>query len=152
MKRLTSLLLVVLLFGMAQGVWAEPREEVIRVWRQWFQVFNEGNLEALVALYTDDAHFFPALAPFRVEGKEAIRGAFARTFEAFPTHRAVPSHESFRVYGDAVVASTAYGTLTLVDRKGEARILYLRVTRTYVKQGGKWLLATHHVSRLPVSP
>ena len=69
MKRLTSLLVLFVLLGMAPAAWAGPREEVAQSIRQWLQAHREGNAEALAALYADDAVFFSAHIPFRVDGK-----------------------------------------------------------------------------------
>lgn len=59
---------------------------------RWFAAFNAHDLEALLALYTDDAeHFSPKLAVRRpetrglVRGKEALRSWWQDAFERLPT-------------------------------------------------------------------
>lgn len=64
----------------------------ILVAERWFAAFNAHDLEALLALYTDDAeHFSPKLAMRRpetrglVRGKEALRSWWQDAFERLPT-------------------------------------------------------------------
>ena len=152
MKRLTSLLVLFVLLGMAPAAWAGPREEVAQSIRQWLQAHREGNAEALAALYADDAVFFSAHIPFRVDGKGAIRRHWAAYFKEFPTRRGAVHQLSRKIYGDSTAVSALYSVSTLVDRKGRTKTLHLRYTATRVKLGGKWLVVSTHVSRLPVAP
>lgn len=64
----------------------------ILVAERWCAAFNAHDLEALLALYTDDAeHFSPKLAVRRPEtrglvcGKEALRSWWRDAFERLPT-------------------------------------------------------------------
>jgi ketosteroid isomerase-like protein len=85
MRRLTWVLFLFLIFGVAPAVWAGPAEEAAQMAEQWMKAFHEGNVEALSALYAPDAMYYSSLSPFRVEGREAIRTLFAGVFRAFPT-------------------------------------------------------------------
>lgn len=152
MKRLISLFLLLLLFGMAQGVWAGAEEEVAQAGRQFAKLFNEGNAEAISALYTDEAQLFHPIFPYRFEGKGAIQRRFEDLFRQFPQRRLVIFQPSVRVYGGTTAVFSGYWSLTTTDRKGEVGTSYGRVMVTYVKQGDKWLRAGHHGSLLPVSP
>ncbi len=60
--------------------------------RQWFEAFNQHNLEALLKLYADDAqHYSPKLAAHRpetkglIKGKEALRDWWKDAFDRLPT-------------------------------------------------------------------
>lgn len=62
--------------------------------QRWFAAFNTHDLEALLALYTDDAeHFSPKLKARRpetnglVRGKHALRDWWREAFERLPTLR-----------------------------------------------------------------
>ncbi|MFQ5915854.1 MAG: YybH family protein [Nitrospinota bacterium] len=149
MKRLTSLLMLFLLLGMATWAWAGPREEVAQAIRQWIQAQREGNSEAMAALYADDAVFFSGHIPFRVDGKEAIRRHWAAFFKEFPTRRSTVNQLSRKIYGDSTAVSALYSVSTLVDRNGKVHTDNLRYTATRVKVGGKWLVVSTHVSHLP---
>ena len=63
----------------------------ISIAQQWFQAFNEHNLENLLALYADDAaHYSPKLKIRQpetnglVRGKEALRNWWQDAFERLP--------------------------------------------------------------------
>ncbi len=152
MKRLSWFFLLLLLLAMAPVAWAGSAEEIDQVRKQRIQAYNEGNLEAFMATYADNAMLTPSSAPFRIEGKEAIRAAVARGFQAYPTRQGFLPQYSIRVYGGTTGVVNAYETLTLVDRDGKATTHYLRESWTYVKLGDRWLVVDHHVSRLPASP
>ncbi|QNK64261.1 nuclear transport factor 2 family protein [Pedobacter sp. PAMC26386] len=66
--------------------------------QQWFDAFNAHDLEALLALYDDDAiHFSPKLKIRRpetnglVQGKAALRSWWKDSFERLPTLRYQPT-------------------------------------------------------------
>ncbi len=66
--------------------------------RGWFAAFNAHDLEALLALYADDArHFSPKLQQRRpetggwVQGKEALRDWWRDAFDRLPTLRYEPT-------------------------------------------------------------
>ncbi len=138
-----------LLFGMASVAWAGPVEEIARVDEQAVQALNDGNLDAYMALHVDDAVLTPSGAPFRIEGKEAIRSFFAGLFQNFPTRRFVERQRTIRVYGGNTGILNGYFTFTLVDRAGNANTLHARMSVTFVKLGDRWLVVDDHASRLP---
>jgi uncharacterized protein (TIGR02246 family) len=154
MKKLfTFALMVLLLVGIASAAWAGAAEEIAEAVQQRIHAFTEGNLEAWMAWYTDDAVVTTSTSPFRIEGKEALRTYYVGFFQAYPTRRVMSRQQSIRVYnGDTTAVTNAYFHVTLVDRNGQANTLYLRSSNTFVKQGGRWLVADAHTSRLPTSP
>lgn len=69
-----------------------------RIAERWFAAFNAHDLEALLALYADDAeHFSPKLlvrhpmTKGMVRGKDALRGWWRDAFERLPTLRYAPT-------------------------------------------------------------
>ena len=153
MKKLFSIsIMVLLLVGVAPAAWAGAAEEIAEIVRQRAQLFSEGNLEAWMAGYADDAVVTASLIPFRIEGKEALRTYYAGLFQAYPTRRVAIRQPSTRAYnGDTTAVTNDYLQATLVDRNGQATPLYLRRSITWVKQGGRWLIVDAHTSRLPAS-
>ncbi|MFQ5947068.1 MAG: SgcJ/EcaC family oxidoreductase [Anaerolineae bacterium] len=149
MKRLTCLFALFLLVGIAPGAWAGAKEEIEQADRQFIQAFNEGNAEAVGTFYAEDAHLTPIVSPFRVEGREAIQVLYAGFFRAFPVHRVVIRQPSIRVYNGTTAVTSAYYTLTLINKAGKARRVHARASLTRVKLGGRWLIVNHHSSRLP---
>ena len=153
MKAFVSLLVVLLLVGVAPAAWAGAVEEIAEVMRQRTHAFTEGNLEAWIAGYADDAAITTSLNPFRIEGKEAIQAYYAGVFQTYPTRRVAFRQPAARVYnGNTAAVTNAYLQVTLVDRNGQATTLNLRQSVTWVKQDGRWLIADAHTSRLPTSP
>ncbi len=151
MKYLTySVVVFLLLLGVAPGVWAGPAEEVTAIIQQRLKIFSEGNIDAWMAAYADNAVFHSALNPFRIEGKDAIRAFYTALFQNNPTRAAAPRQLSIRVYGnDTTVVSNQYTQVNFVDQKGQPTNLYLRNTTTWVKMGGQWRIVDAHNSKLP---
>lgn len=74
-----------------------PEAKVIDIARQWFDAFNEHNLEKLLALYHDNAqHYSPKLKLRKPEtkglitGKNALREWWKDSFERLPTLKYIP--------------------------------------------------------------
>ena len=153
MKLFTYSLVVLLLAGVAPAASAGAAEDVVETLRLRGHMFSEGNMDAWMAGFTDDAVITTSLVPFRMEGKEAIQAYYAGVFQTYPTRRVAFRQPSARVYnGDTAAVSNAYLHVTLVDRNSQATTLYLRQSVTWIKQGGRWLIADGHASRLPASP
>jgi len=152
MKYSVALGLLLVACGLSAAVWAGSADEVAQVDQQAIQCFNDGNLDKCVSLYADDAASTAALAPFRMEGKEALHANYAATFHAFPTRRFIPRQTAIRTYGDSTGVLNRYYTATLVDRAGNTTTLHGRQSVMFVKVGGRWLIVDVHTSRLPGSP
>ena len=150
MKLLTGVLLLLLLSGIAAAAWAGPAEEVAALAQQRGQAFAEGNLDAYMAAWADNAVLTSSRAAFRIEGKEAIRTWFASLFQNYPTRRSIGRQISYRVYGnDSVVISNAYADQTWVDRNGHMTTAMVRASTTWMKVGGQWVTVDFHVSKIP---
>jgi ketosteroid isomerase-like protein len=75
-----------------------PSKPTISIARQWFDAFNQHNLEKLLALYADDAqHYSPKLKLRQPEtnglitGKDALRSWWRDSFERLPSLRYEPT-------------------------------------------------------------
>lgn len=69
-------------------------EELSEITRQWFDAFNEQNLEKLLALYDDNAqHYSPKLKVRQpetggfIKGKDSLRSWWKDAFDRLPTLR-----------------------------------------------------------------
>jgi len=87
MRHSIASLIALFLLGFTGEVWAGPAEEVAALAQPRGQAFLEGNLEAWVSAYADNAVFHSAPSPFRIEGKPEIRAHFADLFRAYPERR-----------------------------------------------------------------
>jgi ketosteroid isomerase-like protein len=116
------------------------------------QTFNEGNLDAYMAPYADNAVFAPPNVPFWIEGKAALRAYYAGTMQAFPTRRVVARQPRIQIYdgGSAVVSRYNHGMF--IDKNGHVTNFYLRQSYTWVKLGEHWAIIEQHYSTLPVLP
>jgi uncharacterized protein (TIGR02246 family) len=153
MKILTCLLVLLVVLALAPITFAGPAEEVADLAKQRSQAFIEGNLEAWMAAYADNAVLTSALVAFRLEGKDAIQAHYANLFQNYPTRRNPARQPLMRVYGtDTTVVTNSYVHLTLVDRHDQTINHFLRTSLTWIKLGGEWKIVDQHVSRVPVSP
>ena len=94
------------------------------------QAFLEGNLEAWVAAFADNAVFHSAPFPFRIEGKPAIRAHFADLFRAYPERRVFTHQPMTRVYNNDLVISNGYNVLSYTDLKGQITTFHVRYSVT----------------------
>ena len=149
MKLFKRLLVVLLVLGLAPSVWAGPAEEVAALGQKRAQAFAEGNIDAYIANWADNAVFTSSRAAFRMEGKDAIRAFFANLFQQYPNRRSVGRQISFRVYGDNVVVANSYADQTWTDRNGQTTAAMARLSATWMKIGGQWQTVDAHVSKVP---
>jgi uncharacterized protein (TIGR02246 family) len=150
MKRLSCVITLLVLFGMAPAAWAGPAEEIAEIGRERAKAYRAGNLDAWMLAFADDAVFQSGLVPFRLDGKEAIRAHYAALFERYPTRSTAARQRMVRVYGpDTTVVTNNYSHVTYVDRAGQVINHFFRVSVIWVKVGGQWRIVDQHVSRLP---
>lgn len=152
MKRLIATLSTLILVGIAAEAWAGPVEEVAQISGPRLQALQDGNVDAYVAAYADNAVFHSSLFPFRMEGKEAIRTYFSELFQLYPKRRVLQGQPIARAYNDDLVIRNAYSVLYLTDQKGQVMTYATRSSVTWTKIGGRWQIVDQHSSRLPVAP
>jgi len=152
MKRSIATFSTLILISAAAEVWGGPAEEVAQIAGPRLQALQEGNLDAYVAAFADNAVFHSSLSPFRVEGKEAIRAHFTELFQMYPKRRVLLRQPSMRVYNDDLVISNTYSVLYLTDQKGQVITVPGRSSVTWAKVGGRWQIVDQHGSRIPVAP
>ena len=152
MKRRIGFILILslILLGMAPTAFAGPKEEVASATAKWAEVFVLDNPDPILALYSKDGVLWGTLSPTRRDDPAAIRDYFVKAFAALPGHKVVFGDQLIRVYGDTAI-NTGYYTFSFT-KDGQAKTLPARYSFTYVKQGGKWLIADHHSSAMPAPP
>ena len=152
MKRLVARLFILVFTGICAEVWAGPAEEVLQIAGPRLKALEEGNVDAYMAAFADNAMFHSALSPFRIEGKEAIRGYFAELFQLYPKRRVLPRQSAVRAYNDDLVIQDSYLVLYWTDQKGQIATFATRNSVAWAKTGGRWQIVDQHVSRLPMAP
>lgn len=129
--------------------WAGPIEEVAEVAAKRGPSFSEGNLDAFMADFADNAVFTSSLTAFRSEGKPAIRAHFATLFQRYPQRQVLTRQIERRAYGNELVVSNAYQDQTYTEKSGTVMTSAVRATAVWVRIGGKWQIVETHVSRIP---
>jgi uncharacterized protein (TIGR02246 family) len=116
----------------------------------WVKAITANDLEAVVALYADDATMYPP-DQMEAKGKEAIRANYAALLGASTVKNAKMSDTRYETSGNF---SMGWGRamLTVVPKAGgDPQTLEVRFTSIAVKRGGKWLYLTDHASA-PMPP
>jgi uncharacterized protein (TIGR02246 family) len=118
----------------------------------WVKAINANDLEAVVALYADDATMYPP-DQNEAKGKDAIRAAYAALLAANTVKDARVTEGHYQTYG-SYSSGWGHGTLTLVPKAGGSPVtMEVRITAVAVKRGGKWLYLVDHASApLPPPP
>ena len=114
----------------------------------FIQAFNNLQLDEMLACYTEDATaFFPvAHHHARLEGREAIRGAFEKVLDRIKSSgakemRLHPEDILIKTFGDAAIV-----TFHIRDDDLSRRTLVLR------KEGDDWGIEHLHASNAPLAP
>lgn len=113
---------------------AQVRTEIQNVENQWSDALNKKDLDALMALYADDAISMQDGAP-TLKGKAAIQEQMAKDFAAPPKYASI-SFQTQTVYGtpDEV---TEVGTSLMKDAAGK-EIGTGKYMAVYHKKDGKY--------------
>jgi uncharacterized protein (TIGR02246 family) len=138
------------LLGSTAVAWAGAAEDIGAINQQQTAAFEKGDVDAYMVAFADNAVFTPALQPFRVEGKAAIKEYFTTFFQTYPTRRIVGGQGSTRVYENNTVVSDVYLILTLTDQSGTVSVYHLRGSTTWLKTASEWHIVDQHVSRMPI--
>ena len=105
MKRQPYVIVFILILGLTAIAWAGAQEAVDQSFTQRLQAIHEGNVEAAVAAFAEDATMTPSGSPFRIEGRDAIRTYYEGLFRAFPTIRVAVHQRVTRVYHDTTAVT-----------------------------------------------
>ncbi len=152
MKRTIAVIAAASLVGLSLELQAGPAEEVAQVAGPRVQALEDGNIDAYVTAYADNAVFQSSLSAFRIEGKEAIRAYFNQLVQLYPKRRIMPRQPMIRAYNDDLVVQNGYAVLYLTDPKGQVTTVFTRSSVTWAKIGGRWQIVDQHTSPLPAAP
>ncbi len=131
-------------------VWSGPIEDSIQLTQAWVKAFNEGNAEALSALFAQDALYVSWASPFPAQGRDAIRATMAGFFRSFPIRYLMLRDEYRKVYGDTVSLHNNF-TLVYGDGKGPQKTIYGRNSAVNTIVDGKRLIIIQHNSFFPMA-
>jgi uncharacterized protein (TIGR02246 family) len=131
---------VTVLFAM-EAAKAGPTEDAAAVRAQWEQVYNSGDADKFVALYTRDAMLFGSTAQL-FTGADGVRSYFTKLP---PGIQARMRDQQAIAVGPNVLLSSGFADFTLKD----GTVLPFRLTFAIVKVDGQWQIAQHHGSPVP---
>ncbi|MFZ0835954.1 MAG: SgcJ/EcaC family oxidoreductase [Xanthobacteraceae bacterium] len=135
-----------MLLAFASGVhsaFADPADEVSAVVDRWSTAFNANDVDALINLYTPDAILVGSTGLARHEGRDAVRGYFARL--AHSGDKVVIEDRKIVSLGDNIAYATGFYEFSAM-REGELKKSKAGFSMIFVKQGNDWLIAHHHSS------
>jgi len=145
------LLSVFILLLLASPLAAESsaRDQVSAATQAWIAAFASHDADRIAALYAPDAVFWGTNSTVIRDTPALVREYFIN-LKNRPTVRIEVDEQHVRVYGDFAINSGRYSVHEIKDGQPTARPL--RFTFTYRRVDGRWLIADHHSSAMPVTP
>jgi len=104
----------------------------------WFKSYNSGDVNAIVALYADDAVLNPPGAP-PARGHSGIREFLTKDIESSKTAGVTLNGNTAKDVGVSDKLGWEWGTFTVKDKSG-ADIDQGKYVTVYEKKDGKWLI------------
>jgi uncharacterized protein (TIGR02246 family) len=141
MRKFLAIVLIMVGLSSPQLAKAGPNEDAAAVRAQWEQVYNSGDADKFVALYTKDATLFGSTAQL-FSGADGVRTYFSKLP---PGIKAKMGDQQATAVGPNVLLSSGFADFTLAN----GTVLPYRLTLAMVKVDGQWLIAQHHGSPVP---
>jgi uncharacterized protein (TIGR02246 family) len=123
------------------------QKEVIAATAAWAEAFNTREAQRIAALYADDAVFWGTISPTIRTTPEAVLEYFTNSTTKRPNLRISIGEQHVRVLGDTAVNSGYYTSRNVQD--GQQIITPMRFTFVFHRRGGRWMIVSHHSSRMP---
>lgn len=122
-------------------------ESVRAATQAWIDAFNARDAARISALYAPDAVFWGTISPTIRLTPEAVLEYFESSAVKRPRLRMTVGESHVRVFGDGAVHAGYY---TSIDPRDEGDLVTpLRFTFMYRLEGGRWVIVSHHSSRVP---
>ena len=129
MHKIVGVLLIVMALLSSQAAKAGPNEDAAAIRTQWEQVYNSGDADKFVALYTKDAMLFGSTAQL-FTGAEGVRAYFAKLPPGIKTKM---GEQNTIAVGPNLLLSSGFADFTLKD----GTVLPFRLTLAIVKVDGQ---------------
>ena len=147
MKHLKLFSVVFLFFVFASSALAGDKEDVQALVNTTAETFNKQDFKAYLSYFVEDNTEFPyVVSPLRHDA--AMWKAF---IEGTGTLAYVNYHGQdfqIQIYNGNSAVVTSYYTFTWMEMGGQMNYQSGRATMVAVKQGGKWLIAHMHFSKM----
>lgn len=146
-KVLVGLVLTALSLGVQAADCVKPtNQEIEGLFDRWNASLQTLNPDAVLANYDTDAVLLPTMSnQMRVNPAE-IRDYFVHFLAKKPVGKI--DSRTLKVGCDVAVDTGLY-TFTVTDDHGQKSDIKARYTFVYEKEGGKWLIESHHSSGMP---
>lgn len=127
--------------------YAEPKDEVAAIAKEWAAAFSEHNLERILKLYTKDALLWGTNGVTLRTTPEEVRGFFESAFK-IPNITVAFDSQTIRIFGNVAVVAGAY-TFTGRPPDRPSQQSPARYSFTLIKDGDRWLIVDHNSSLMP---
>jgi ketosteroid isomerase-like protein len=113
---------------------------------RWYQAINSGDVDAIVACYSDDIVAFDAIMALEFPGKAAYRQHWQTCldFMAEPAKFEIRNRQLFVDTESAGVSALVH--CTCKDENGEVQGGWTRLSQHLRRIGGEWLIVHEHFS------
>ncbi len=129
------------------AVYGDDMAEVHALFENDIRLLNAHNNTAFSVGAHDDVVLFGILSPFATKGKAAIQTLVAEYIADHARINFMTVNPEFFVAGESAVAWGHYA-ISETPKVGSHMSIHGRYTCTYTKIGGRWLLASMHLSPL----
>lgn len=146
-----AFILVLLLVASSLATASAAPDGAQTVDEAWRTAVTANNLDALMAVYAQDAVMWLPDAP-EAKGRDAIRKSYSDMLAANTVTGATLANTHYQTAGDFSVGWGDF-TLTMAPKSGGAPVtLSGRFSVIAKKEGGKWVYAVDHASAHPAPP
>jgi len=123
------------------------QKEVIAATAAWAEAFNARDAQRIATLYANDAVFWGTISPtIRITPQDVLE-YFTNSTTKRPNLRITIGEQHVRVFGDTATNSGYYTSRNVQD--GQEIITPMRFTFVFHQRGGRWMIVSHHSSRMP---
>ena len=147
MKHLKIISVVFLFFVFASSALAGDKEDVQSLINVTAETFNKHDFKAYFSYFVDDNTEFPyVVSPLRHDA--AMWKAFIEGTGSLAYVKYYGQDFQIQIYNGNSAVVTSYYTFTWMEMGGQMNYQSGRATMVAVKQGGKWLIAHMHFSKM----
>lgn len=125
---------------------AKTEKEVVEFVKKYRQEFEQRNIDAVMAMYAEDAVLMGTGSGERWVGPEEIRNAYLEIFKTFDKEESTLTWHKEGEKGDVVWVAGMTHVNGYV--KNEKREFALNWTMVLVKQDGTWKFVQRHISNI----
>lgn len=146
-----TLSILALLLVPATTAMADDKADVTAAMEAWKSGLSEAcskDASHILPLYAEDGVLWGTISQTIRSDKAGLTDYFVTACKKLPKLSVEFKDPLIRVYGGDTAINSGYYTFSY-EKDGQMVQLPARYSFTYVKTGGKWLIADHHSSAMP---